>query len=603
MTRANAQTQAKPDERQTVISDIDKLNSLAWDLRRADTPRSLLLGEEALRHAQAVGCERGRAYSLLVLGYGAMRAADLQTALEELTVALSSFEALGDKEGSRRALNTLGIVFGQSGDYAGALKTFLTLQRLCAELGEPKSVAEALNNTGVAYFHLGDYASALEHHLRALEAFGTLPDAEGEVQALINIGMVYFERGRFEEALDAFVQAQGKNQVENGAEDDYTRALLLNHLGRTHLKLGHYERALAHNEASLALMNTLGYPLDASYTQDDLAAVHVRLGSLERAEELLSGSLKMKRSAGDTKGEAEVCLHLGELYLDQGRLEPALNTLHKGLACAQASQAKLEIHKTHHALAEAYKKNGQFPEAYEHLEKHTQLGKALFNQESDHRLQGLRVRYEVEQTESEKEIYRLKNVELAGAVAALHDLTASLQRANDDKARLLEKLERLTHEDALTGLFNRRYVDDKLEGEFARANRYGHPLSVAVCDIDYFKRVNDTFSHEMGDAVLRKVAELLRDGVRQSDTVARYGGEEFVVVFPETPAEDAARIVERIREAVATYPWHTLHLDLKVTVSAGVSGDLAVESYEKLIGRADKKLYEAKHNGRNQVRV
>ena len=599
MTRANAQTQAKPDERQTVISDIDKLNSLAWDLRRADTPRSLSLGEEALRHAQAVGCERGRAYSLLVLGYGAMRAADLGAALDKLRAARSSFEALGDREGSRRALNTLGIVFGQSGNYAGALETFLTLQRLCAELGEPESVAEALNNTGVAYFHLGDHASALENHLRALEVFGTLQDAEGEVQALINIGMVYFERGRFGEALDAFIQAQGKSD----AEDDYTRALLLNHLGRTHLELGHYERALAHNEASLALMNTLGYPLDASYTQDDLAAVHVRLGNVERAEELLSGSLAVKRSAGDTKGEAEVCLRLGELYLDRGRLEPALNALHEGLASAQASHAKLEIHKTHHALAEAYKKNRQFCEAYEHLEKHTQLGKALFNQESDHRLQGLRVRYEVEQTEKEKEIYRLKNVELAGAVGALHDLTASLQKANDDKACLLEKLERLSHEDALTGLFNRRYVDDKLEGEFARAGRYGHPLSVAVCDIDYFKRVNDTFSHEMGDAVLRKVAELLQGGVRQSDTVARYGGEEFVVVFPEAPAEDAARIVERVREAVATYPWHTLHPDLKVTVSAGVSGDLAVESYEKLIGRADKKLYEAKHNGRNQVRV
>ena len=595
----NTNLHLPPQTNETQFFSVDELNSLAWELRRTDTPRSLLLGEEALRHAQAVGCERGRAYSLLVLGYGAMRAADLGAALNKLRAARSSFEALGDREGSRRALNTLGIVFGQSGNYAGALKTFLTLQRLCAELGEPESVAEALNNTGVAYFHLGDHASALENHLRALEVFGTLQDAEGEVQALINIGMVYFERGRFEEALDAFVQAQGKSD----AEDDYTRALLLNHLGRTHLKLGHYERALAHNEASLALMNTLGYLLDASYTQDDLAAVHVRLGSLERAEELLSGSLKMKRSAGDTKGEAEVCLHLGELYLDQGRLEPALNTLHKGLACAQASQAKLEIHKTHHALAEAYKKNRQFCEAYEHLEKHTQLGKELFNKESDHRLQGLRVRYEVEQTESEKEIYRLKNVELAGAVEALHELTASLQRANDDKARLLEKLERLTHEDALTGLFNRRYVDDKLEGEFARASRYSHPLSVAVCDIDYFKRVNDTFSHEMGDVVLKRVAELLQGGVRQSDTVARYGGEEFVVVFPETPAEDAARIVERIREAVATYPWHTLHPDLKVTVSAGVSGDLAVESYEKLIGRADKKLYEAKHNGRNQVRV
>ncbi len=597
MTKTNLQTPPPINEAQ--LFSIDELNSLAWDLRRTDPKRSLLLGDEALRHAQAAHYERGRAYSLLVLGYGAMRAADLQVALDKLKTALVSFEALDDKEGRRRALNTLGIVFGQSGNYAGALKTFLTLQRLCAELGEPKGVAEALNNTGGAYFHLGDHAGALEHHLRALEVFGTLQDVKGEVQALTNIGMVYFERGRFEEALDAFVKAQDKSD----AEDGYAHAILLNHLGRTHLELGQYEGALAHNEESLALMNTLGYPLDASYTQDDLAAIYVRLGQMDEAERYLLGSLNVKRSAGDTKGEAEVCLQLGSLYLHQGRLEPALDTLHEALASAEVSHAKLEVHKAHRALAEAYKKNRQFREACLHLEKHAGLGKELFDQASDLRLQGLRVRYEVEQTEREKEIYRLKNVELAGAIEALHELTASLQRANDDKARLLEKLERLTHEDALTGLYNRRYVDIKLEQEFSRAGRYGHPLSVAVCDIDHFKHVNDVFSHGMGDAVLKRVAELLRKGVRQSDTVARYGGEEFVVVFPQTPAKDAARIVERIRKTVENHPWHTLHPDLKVTLSAGISGDLAVASFDRLIGSADKKLYEAKHNGRNQVKA
>ncbi len=607
MSKVSVQTKTSPGEEGAVVADVvtdvdadvDALNTLAWELRRTDTKRSLLLGDEALRRAQAIVYERGRAYSLLVLGYGAMRAADLQAARDKLQTALTSFEHLNDKEGRRRALNTLGIVFGQSGNYAGALGTFLNLQRLCAELGEPESVAEALNNTGAAYFHLGDHAGALECHLQALDAFNTLQHLAGEVQALVNIGMVYYERGRFEDALDAFSRAESSSD----AEDLYTRALLLNHLGRTRLELGHYEQALLHNEESLALMKALGDPLGASYTQDDLAAIHLRLGQTEQAEQHLLDSLNVKRSAGDSKGEAEVCLQLGCLYLQQGRTEAALDTLHESLASAQASSAKLEVYKAHRALAEAYKKNRQFREACLHLEKHAGLGREVFDRDSDLRLQGLRVRYEVEQAEREKELYRLKNVELAGAVAALHELTASLQRANDDKALLLKQLERLTHEDALTGLYNRRYADAKLEQEFARASRYGHPLSVAVCDIDCFKQVNDTFSHGMGDAVLKQVAELLRGGVRQSDTVARYGGEEFVVVFPETLPETAARIFERIRASVASYPWPTLHPGLNITVSAGVSGDLTVASFEKLVGLADKKLYEAKHNGRNQVRV
>ena len=598
MTEANAQTKTNPVEAH-VPTDVDDLNALAWDLRRTDTKRSLLLGNEALRKAQAVDDERGQAYSLLVLGYGALRAADLHGAVDKLHTALAEFERSSDKDGSRKALNTLGIVFGQSGDYASALRTFLALQRLCDESGEPRGVAEALNNTGGAYFNLGDHAQALEYHLLALAAFSRLQDEEGEVQALSNVGLVYFERGRFKEALGAFVKAQSKS----AAADGYAQALLLNHLGRTYLQLGHCEQALLHNEESLNLMNALEDRLGASYTRDDLAAIHTRLGQPEAAESHLLESLNIKRAAGDTKGEAEACLQLGQLYLNQGRVEAALDTLHESLASAQTSRAKVEMHKAHRALAEAYKKNRQFREACLHLEKHAQLGQEVFDRESDLRLRGLQVRYEVEQTEREKEIYRLKNVELAQAVTALHELTASLRAANDDKARLLEQLERLTHEDALTGLYNRRYADHKLEQEFARASRYGKPLSVAVCDIDHFKRVNDDYSHQLGDTVLKQVSELLRGGVRQSDTVARYGGEEFVVVFPETSAQNAARIFERIRAAVANHAWHEIQPGLNVTVSVGISSDLTVASYDKLVGLADKKLYEAKHDGRNQVRL
>ena len=153
----------------------------------------------------------------------------------------------------------------------------------------------------------------------------------------------------------------------------------------------------------------------------------------------------------------------------------------------------------------------------------------------------------------------------------------------------------------MTGLFNRRYLDDTLEKAFAHAKRYERLLSVVVCDIDHFKRVNDNFSHQMGDAVLKEIAKLLKSGVRQDDTVARYGGEEFVILLPEASAKEAVHIVERIRQNITNYPWHTFHPDLKITMSAGLSDDLSVKSHEKLVGIADKKLYEAKRGGRNRL--
>ena len=168
---------------------------------------------------------------------------------------------------------------------------------------------------------------------------------------------------------------------------------------------------------------------------------------------------------------------------------------------------------------------------------------------------------------------------------------------------LLGQLERQSREDALTGLYNRRRLDETLGQAFVHAKRYNRPLSVVACDIDHFKRVNDTFSHQMGDMVLREVSRLLQSGVRQGDIVARCGGEEFVILLPETPAKDAVRIIERIRQSIAQHAWHIYRPELAIAISAGIADDLTVAGHEKLINLADKKLYEAKGNGRNQVKT
>ena len=198
--------------------------------------------------------------------------------MEKLQVALESFDTLGEREGSRHALNTLGIVYGQSGDYAGALKTFLTLQRRCAELGDTKGEANALNNTGIAYFHLGDYLQRPRVPPASVGGFRTLQNVEGEVQTFINIGMVSFEQGAFSGGFGSFFA----RSEHNPDTDKHTRALILNHLGRTYLELEQPDQALLHNRESLTLMTDLGDRLEASYIQADLAAVYTKLGQFRR---------------------------------------------------------------------------------------------------------------------------------------------------------------------------------------------------------------------------------------------------------------------------------------------------------------------------------
>lgn len=164
-----------------------------------------------------------------------------------------------------------------------------------------------------------------------------------------------------------------------------------------------------------------------------------------------------------------------------------------------------------------------------------------------------------------------------------------------------EAMRQLATRDSLTGLYNRRYLDEKLAEEFARAVRYQHPLSVAIFDIDGFKAINDRFSHNVGDRTLKTIANLLLESVREGDIVARFGGEEFVVVLLETPLIGAQRVCEELCRKIAQYDWAQLHPELMVTISAGLAADTSVNHHERLLHLADIKLYEAKRQGKNRV--
>jgi len=163
-------------------------------------------------------------------------------------------------------------------------------------------------------------------------------------------------------------------------------------------------------------------------------------------------------------------------------------------------------------------------------------------------------------------------------------------------------LTRQSKEDFLTGMYNRRYLELLLSQEFARSRRYGLKLSVAMADIDFFKNINDSFSHGIGDRVLQTIALIFKKNIRSFDIIGRYGGEEFVFILPETDLEEAVIVCDRIRQSIEGHDWSAVNSGLKVTISFGVSDSIETENYEKLLSDADKKLYEAKESGRNQVR-
>ena len=163
--------------------------------------------------------------------------------------------------------------------------------------------------------------------------------------------------------------------------------------------------------------------------------------------------------------------------------------------------------------------------------------------------------------------------------------------------------------DALTGLNNRHQFEIRLKQEYAGAKRQNKPLCAMMLDIDFFKSINDTYGHATGDKVLKTVANVIKDKLREYDIPSRYGGEEFCILLPQTNIEEASIVAERLRSAVETKAIETFiekddsNKNISVTISIGLSQLKETDMAEDLYKRADKALYEAKKTGRNKVVV
>ena len=169
-------------------------------------------------------------------------------------------------------------------------------------------------------------------------------------------------------------------------------------------------------------------------------------------------------------------------------------------------------------------------------------------------------------------------------------------------AVLYEQANKLAVTDGLTGISNRQSVEKSLQIEFERSKRYNSPLSLILLDVDHFKDVNDTYGHQKGDEILIAFASLLKKACRANDIAARYGGEEFVMVLPQSNAQGAFKIAERVREEMMKISFTGNESNFAVTVSCGVAEfNKDYESINKLIAAADQALYKAKNGGRNKT--
>jgi diguanylate cyclase (GGDEF)-like protein len=484
------------------------------------------------------------------------------------------------------------------GDVAGGLAILKGALACADEQGDRRRASEAESYIGFVYDYLGDYRPALEHQLRALQLAEQVGDALLMSVALRTIGVTASKSGDAELGLRYYERSLA---LSESCGDLAGAAKVLNNIGINLKNLGRLAESRRVLERALEIADALRGGLILGGLLNNYAETLIRLGDLAAATDAVEKALTESRAVGYVRGEVNALKTLSRLLLLKGSAHAARQRGEAALARSNQTQERSAVAECLEVLVDCCKTLGDHAAALEHAEARYAIQKEIHDSEVTRRLKALETLHDLERTRREADLLRAQKDELARAYRELSAMHDALRIADEEKSRLMAELERRSNEDALTGLFNRRYLDQRLQEELLRARRQRRALCVAMADIDHFKKINDTWSHAAGDLTLRRVAALLRSTVRAFDLVARYGGEEFVVVLTDTDLDTARTICEKLRAGVASLTWPELAEGHVVTLSVGLAQDTGDVAYDRLLALADHALYRAKAAGRDCV--
>ena len=522
-----------------------------WALRLSDPNRFAEQSQLILAQARALGDRLAYGLACRNLGFHLFVTSEYERALNYLLEALEVGRETGHETLTRDSLNYTGGVYHSLGDAATALAYVEDTMAFDQTRGDIAGVASCLNNMGLLQRQLGDPQRALQYHLECHSLALELHDLARQTSSLINAGAARLELGQVTQAIQELRQAE---TISRQLEDRDYQARSLENLAAALIQLEAYDEALSINSQALELFLVLE----------------------------------------SRQGEIHCLLNAGRALNARRDHDAALELLRRALELSQSIRALELQFQVHELLSAVYERNQQPALALEHFKQFHHLSREVRDDNTNRRLRASSSQREAEKTRSEAEITHLKNVELARALE-------NLRQADQEKTQLVQALEHQVRVDPLTQLYNRRYLQQQLEVEFMAAQLGQIPLPLVMFDVDHFKRVNDSFGHQVGDVVLQMIADLVRKHKRANDIAARYGGEEFVIVMPGSTPDQAQLNCERLRSAIEQHDWQGIHPNLQVTISLGLATSTDLKNYERLLGLADANMYAAKNSGRNKT--
>jgi len=453
----------------------------------------------------------------------------------------------------------------RAGDIAGATREVWAIHEWAVDHGARQLQARTHLVWANVHRHLGDAAQCLEHSVRSVELLDEDSTSHMQVWHRAKLADALGLAGSMEAARLRYAQTE---ELAIELHESHLLMAMLNNWAYTELAGGHPDLA---EGVALRLQQTAaayGFNLDPAVL-DTIGAIAIENGRYAEAEQTMRICIARHWDGGFEDADA-----LAEYLLTQARAQRGLGANDRAQVSLDASRALCierelgdVLVRVHLEQSELHAARGEYAEAFEVHKVFFAAHNALHSSQREAQARTRQAMFETTEARQEAERFR-------------------------EQAR----------RDPLTGLRNRRYLDEQLPGLIGA----GGELTVAIVDLDHFKRINDQLSHDVGDQVLVLVAKLLETElavVSPDGFVARMGGEEFLLVLPGMPVGEATRQLDAVRRAVRSYGWSAITEGLPVTVSIGVAGlsDAPIATQPSLLSAADRNLYVAKHAGRDRV--
>lgn len=442
------------------------------------------------------------------------------------------------------------------------------------------------------YFNKSDYVKAYEYSIKASELIEEYHSVDLALKNIIGISKLLIRQHAYIEAVQLLKKALN---IANKYHVPKYETVIFNSLGSAYYGIKEYEKSVGviENALDIAKKNNLSNQINEITL--NLAKSHIALGTYSISKSYLDKVLKDIGEEEDYGILMKIYIMEANIAFEKKNYQDTIIFAFKAKDLAKKLEFNYELLISYEWLHKAYFQLNDYKNAYIYIEKYLYLQNKMLSKDKEENLLKMRIKYEVNQKNKEIKILQKNYDKAIKQKKELQYIIDIMGKQNED---LLE----IATEDSLTGAYNRKYFILKLEEEFSIAEEYNRDLACLIFDIDKFKLINDSYGHLAGDMVMKHIVKICNDNIEIDDIIGRFGGDEFVIILIGKKADHAKMLAEKIIELLRKTSVIVNDSVIYTSISIGITDNKIgyPKNGEDMIRIADKALYKAKENGRDQ---